>query len=272
MINPPGNSDQFRMHYGPWALIAGASHGLGAEYAKQIAARGVNVVIVARHADELAVLGQSIEQAYGVEVRTLVLDLAQAENVTTLIQQTADLEIGLLVYNAAFSAVGGFIDRPIGDHLRELAVNCRGPLVLSHVLGRAMCRRHHGGVLLMSSLSSAQGSALIANYAATKSYNLLLAEGLWDEMRTQGVDVLACCAGTMATPNYLASQPRPTRLNAIPPMSPRDVAAQALVALGQGPSTIPGRGNKFAAFFMRHLLPRRTAIEIMGRTMRSMYS
>jgi len=265
-------SARFQARYGPWALIAGASMGLGAEFARQIAAMGPNVVLVARRADVLAQLGKQIAQEYGVQVRTLALDLAIADSIAAIIDQTKDLEIGLLVYNAAFSAVGSFIDTSLDDHLREIDVNCRGPLMLSHQLGQAMLARQHGGIILMSSLGATQGSALIANYAATKAYNLLLAESLWDELREVGVDVLACAAGAIATPNYLSSQPKSTRLNAMSLTSPQVVVAEALGALGHQPSVIPGRGNRLAAFFMRRVLPRRTAIQIMGQTMRRMYA
>ena len=265
-------SDRFQARYGPWALIAGASMGLGAEFARQIAAMGLNVALVARRADVLAQLGKQIAQEHGVQVHTLALDLAIADNIATIIEQTKDLEIGLLVYNAAFSAVGSFIDTPLIDHLREIDVNCRGPLMLSHQLGQAILVRQHGGIILMSSLGATQGSALIANYAATKAYNLLLAESLWDELRAAGVDVLACAAGAIATPNYLSSQPKSTRLNAMSLTSPQVVVAEALAALGHQPSVIPGRGNRLAAFLMRRVLPRRTAIQIMGQTMRRMYA
>jgi short-subunit dehydrogenase len=125
--------------------------------------------------------------------------------------------------------------------------------------------------VLMSSLSATQGSPLIANYAATKAYNLVLAEGLWDELRACGVDVLACCAGATTTPNYLASAPR-RGAGTRSAISPQVVVAETLAALGKRPSVIPGRFNRLAAFLMRRLLPRRTTITIMGRTMREMYS
>ncbi len=262
----------FRAKYGPWALVAGASAGLGAEFAAQLAARGLNLVLVARHADRLEQLSQQLSTHHSVQVRPLSIDLADDETPTIITTRTNDLEIGLLIYNAAFSAIGPFLDQPLEQHLRELATNCRAPLTLAYWLGQKMRARQRGSIVLMASLSASQGSPLIANYAATKAYNQLLAEGLWDELRAQGVDVLACCAGAVATPNYLASQPRAARLNLGAAMPPRQVVAEALGALGTHASIIPGRGNRVAAFLMRRVLPRRIAIEIMGRTLRQMYS
>src|SRR5262249_38717891 len=129
-----------------------------------------------------------------------------------------------------------------------------------------------GGILFMSSLSAFQGTPLVSNYAATKAYNLLLAEGLWDELRGQGIDVLACCAGATETPAYLATSPKSPRFISVPVMSPEAVASEALANLGRRPSMITGRQNRLSSFLMRRALPRRIAIRLMGQTMRAMYS
>jgi uncharacterized protein len=264
------HGESFRARFGPWALIAGASAGLGAEYATQCAAQGLNLFLVARRTELLEPLAARLTGEHGVEVRTCACDLAQPESWSRLAERTAGLEIGLLVCNAAFSVIGPFLERPLAEHLLELDTNCRTPLALAHTFGRGMAERGRGGIILMSSLSAAQGSPLIANYGATKAYNRILAEGLWDELRERGVAVLACCAGAIATPNYLASiQDRPVGRTAS--MPPARVAAETLAALGRGPTVIPGRGNRLAAFFMSRLLPRRTAVLMMGRVLRGMY-
>jgi short-subunit dehydrogenase len=257
--------------FGPWALIAGASAGLGAEYAAQSAALGLNLFLVARRTELLEPLAARLAAAHGVEVRTCGWDLARVDVAPFLAGQTAGLEIGLLVYNAAYSAIGPFLERPLADHLLEIDTNCRTPLALAHTYGQGMAERGRGGIILMSSLSAGQGSPLIANYGATKAYNLVLAEGLWEELRERGVAVLACCPGATATPNYLASlEERPTGRTA-PSMPPARVVAETLAALDRGPTVIPGRGNRLAAFIMRRLLPRRTAVLLMGRVLRGMY-
>lgn len=261
------NDSAFRQKYGPWALVAGASEGLGAEFVHAAAARGLNVVAVARRADALEALARQVRARHGVEVSPLVLDLSSRELPARVADATAELEIGLLVYNAALANIGRFLERDLGAHLAAVDVNVRGPLVLSHTLGRRMAERGRGGIVLMSSMAGLQGSAMIATYAATKAFNLVLGEGLWDELAEHGVDVLVSRAGATRTPSFVASNP--SYGGAV--MEARVVAEQALVRLGRAPSTIPGLGNRIAGFVLAHLLPRRAAVEIMSRTTRSMY-
>ena len=261
------NTD-FRARYGRWALVAGASEGLGAEYATQLAARGLNLVLIARRKELLEQLGAQLTREYAVEVRTLSLDLG-SENVGEAVEATTrDIEIGLLVYNAALSMIGPYFEISLEDHLREIAVNCRAPLTLSYLLGKPMLKRRRGGIVLMSSLSSSQGSPLITNYSATKAYNRLLAEGLWDELRTQGVDVLVCSASSVNTPGYQASAPGSTSVSA---MTPRAVVSETLAALGKKPVVIPGWTNRVANVVMQRFIPHKTAIILMGKVLRGMY-
>ncbi|MGE5601797.1 MAG: SDR family NAD(P)-dependent oxidoreductase [Nitrososphaerales archaeon] len=261
----------FRDRFGPWALIAGASAGLGAEYANQAAARGLNLFLVARRIELLGPLAARLAAAHGVEVRISACDLARPDLVSFLTGETAGLEIGLLVCSAGYSVIGPFLERPLTDHLLEIDTNCRAPVALAHTYGQGMAERGRGGIILMSSLSANQGSPLIANYGATKAYNLLLAEGLWYELRKRGVAVLACRAGATATPNYLGSLQEQGAGRGAPSMSPARVVAETLAALSRGPSVIPGRGNRLAAFFMQRLLPRRTAVLLMGRVLQGIY-
>jgi short-subunit dehydrogenase len=257
----------FNERYGPWALIAGASAGLGESFARLLAARGLNLMLLARRREALDRLAAELAASHGVEVRVSAGDLARPdlrESVETL---TRDAEVGLLVYNAAHSVIGPFVDFPLDEQLRVVELNCRGPLLLSHLLGSAMARRGRGGIILMTSISGSQGGPLLASYAASKAFNLVLAEGLWDELAPRGVDVLACRAGATRTPGYAASKPK----RSVSLMEPDEVAAQALEALGRGPSLVPGAVNKVAAFLFERILPRRVSIRFMGRMTRRLY-
>jgi short-subunit dehydrogenase len=188
-----------------------------------------------------------------------------------ILRIAGDLDIGLLVYNAAFSAEGSFLERPMEDHLKEIDTNVRAPLKLVYLFGGHMARRGRGGIILMASLSAYQGSAYISTYAATKAFNIVLAEGLWEEWRTHGMDVLVCVAGAVNTPNYIASQPKKMGGLGDMTMEPGQVARVALHALGKRPYVIPGHINQTVSFVMRHLMPRKSAVKFMGGILRRMY-
>jgi short-subunit dehydrogenase/steroid 5-alpha reductase family enzyme len=258
----------FREQYGPWAVIAGASVGLGEAFARRLASHGLNLVLLARGQAALETLASDLRAAHGIEARTLAVDLARPDLLPLVQGFTAQLEVGLLVYNAAFSTIGPFLDHPVEEHLRVIDVNCRAPLVLSHHFGRAMTARRRGGVVLMTSTAGSQGGPWIAAYAASKAFNSILAEALWEELAGQGVHVVACRAGATRTPGYAASKPRPSR---VPLLDPNRVAEKTLACLGRGPSVVPGAFYRFSAFIMERLLPRRTAIRIMGRATRKLY-
>jgi uncharacterized protein len=257
----------FRERYGPWALVAGASSGLGEAFAESLASRGLHVVLVARRAALLAEVAEGLRARHGVEVRCVELDLAAPELWAQLSPHIMDIEVGCFVYNAALSLIGPFLSQPIEEKLRVLDVNCRGPLVLADGLGRAMAERGRGGIVLMTSLAGSQGSPLVATYAATKAFNLVLAEGLWEELGRRGVDVLGCRAGAIRTPAYVATRPK----HDPPLMEARAVAQSALRALGRKPSNVPGFVNRLGAFVMNRLLPRRAAIRLIARSTRKMY-
>jgi len=261
----------FAARYGSWAIVAGASEGLGAAYAEELAARGLNLILVARRVELLQSLASTLSKKYNVETKIIAIDLAASDAIEQIAENTNDLEIGLLIYNAAFSAIGPFLDRPFEDHLREIHTNAFAPLKLIYLLAEKMLARGRGGIVLMSSLSAFQGSAYISTYAATKAFNIVLAEGLWEEWRERGVDVLVCVSGAVKTPNYIASEPEQTGGLGDMTMNPDQVVQEALKALGKGPYVIPGRMNRISSFVMRHLLPRKMAIKFMGKILREMY-
>jgi len=257
----------FRARYGPYALVAGGSEGIGAAFAQALAARGIHLVLVARKPERLADVANRLRLEHGVEVHTEAFDLGAADVASRAAQLAASREIGLVVYNAAASRIGPFLDTPLDEHLHVVDVNCRGPLVLAHVFGTQMVARGRGGVILMTSLAASQGAPYIASYAASKAFDLVLAESLWHELAGRGVDVLACRAGATRTPAYELSQPDFKG----PVMEAGPVAEAALRRLGHGPSTVAGGLNRLAAFFMGRVLSRRGAIRMMGDTTARIY-
>ena len=264
----------FAHRYGPVAVIAGASQGIGASFARALAEAGLDLVLVARRPEPLEALAEEIRSHAGVAVRTVACDLADERAIDAVCESCSGLEVGLLVYNAASSSVGNFLETPIDDHLRAIHVNARGPIVLAHRFGKAMAARGRGGMVFMSSLTAFQGTPLVAAYGATKAFNLVFAEGLWSELAACGVDVLACCAGATLTPGYERVTPHReiARIALAPrPQSPEDVAREALAALGRGPSVVTGRGNRFVSFLMRRVFSRRLAVTTMAKAMRDRY-
>lgn len=252
--------------YGKVALVAGASEGIGAAFAKELAANGMELVLVARGYDKLTNLATAIEESYGVKVYTLQCDLsdpAAADSITGFLE-IASLQVDVLVYNAAVSPIGSYPEMEISEIDRAVQVNITTQAKLLHILGGKMAGRGRGAVIVVSSMAGLQGSGGISLYAATKAFGRVLAEGLWYEWRSRGVDVIACCAGATATPNYINSKPAKSSVFAPKVQKPEDVARECLKRLGTTPSFICGRGNKIASLFMHRLLSRKLAVKIMG--------
>lgn len=261
----------FQQRYGPWAVVAGASEGIGASFAEKLAALGLNLVLVARRAKLLEALARRLRQQNDVDVRTQPLDLGAPDVVDGMRSATQGLDVGLLIYNAAYSPIGAFIDIDVEQHLKAVDVNVLGPLRLSHYFGRCFAERGRGGIILMSSMSAFQGTAMVANYAATKAYDSLLAEGLWYELKERGVDVLSCVAGATLTPSYESSTDRIPTKGLARPMKPDEVTEQALDDLGRRPRGISGRRNQWASVLLTKLLSRRGAIEMVSKETERMY-
>ncbi len=259
----------FRSQYGPRALVAGAAVGLGAEYACQIAAQGLDLVLLDRDGEALRATADAIHSRYAVQTVPVTVELARTDLVDVLRAQGADAGIGLLVYNAAVCTVAPFLELRPAQYDAMVDVNCRAPLRLVHALAPAMVRRGHGGVILMSSLSGTVGSAQLAVYAASKAFTLVLADALWAELRPQGVDVLAVQPGSTRTPGWLSSQPAGDDMGGLPAMDPADVVREVLAALGAEPSIVPGTLNRQGATLLAGL-PRRDAIEFLSTITRKL--
>ncbi len=259
----------FADRYGPWAVIIGAAQGIGAEFSRQLAARGLQLVLVALE-DDLYAMAARLERDHGIQTELIVGDITDPTVLSQLDLVTEGLDIGLLVYNAALAPRGPWLDTRLDRHLATVELNIRGPLRLINWFAPAMARRGRGGVILLSSMSGLHGTPLLATYAASKAFLLNLAESLWEEWRPSGVDITALVPGATDTPGYRASAPRSTRLSPKPmPVAP--VVAAALAALGARPWTIPGRTNKISGLVLSRLLPRRVTVRVMGAAMRAMF-
>jgi short-subunit dehydrogenase len=192
----------FNRKYGPWALVVGASEGLGACFAAECAARGLNVGLVARRQDALDEVAGKIRERYGIATRQIVADAGAPDFIAAVQAGMAGLEIGFLIYNAAAEPGGPFLKIRLDDHLNNIQVNCVAPTQLVYWLGAEMSARRRGGIVLISSSGAFSGLAHWASYAAAKSYELILGEGLWDEFRDSGVLATSYVVGSTATPNF----------------------------------------------------------------------
>lgn len=261
------NREPFQKRFGPRALVLGGSEGLGLALAEALASRGLDLVLTGRRKEALDQAADIVSRR-GVEVRTVVCDLADPCAMTLLADATDDLEIGTLVYNAAQAPNGRFLD--LEDRsLEQLAlVNVLHVIKTVRHFGNLMVQRHRGAVVLMGSLSSLQGSGWLAGYASTKSFIRIFGESLWAEFRPDGVRVLTCMAGATGTPNFKKSGFVRSAPPFPPVLPPEKVAEAAVRALsGDSPVIIPGFWNRFSAGVMG-LMPRKTAINIMSRTAR----
>jgi short-subunit dehydrogenase len=240
----------FTERYGPWAVVAGASEGVGASVARLLGARGVNVVLVARRQEALGEVARTL----ATETRMVVLDLSDLEAPTALANATADLEIGLLIYNAgADPNMSRFHDKPVDVWQGMVARNCATVVGATHHFGELMVERGHGGIILVTSGAAWAGGSYLAVYAASKAFDLVLGESLWAELGPRGVDVLAMVLGQTDTPAFR----RVLNGREFEGMAdPDDVARDMLDNLAEGPTFPPGP-SPFGP------LPRRQAVEFM---------
>ena len=260
-----------KQKYGNTALVAGASEGIGAAFSACLAAGGMDLVLIARRSTPLQQLAHSLENNYKVNVTCISCDLSGTDAARQIEETLQGLEINILIYNAALSYLGPFLENSSESHLQAARVNMLTPLNLVHFYGGKMVDRKKGAIVLMTSLAGLQGSGYLSVYAATKAFNQILAESLWYEWKKSGVDVIACCAGATATPGFKNTKPEKSGFFAPRVLEPEEVANEYLRILGRRPSFITGRANRVASFIMQKILPRKMAVNIMGDATRKMY-
>jgi len=254
----------FARKYGPWALVTGASDGIGHAFAVELAQRGVNVVLVARRQPQLEQLATLLTVAHGVQCQVVVANLSHPEGVQQVLAATAALDVGLVVCAAGFGTSGPFLKNDLPTELDMLQVNCGALTALSWGMGQRLVQRGRGGLVLLSSVVAFQGVARSAHYAATKAYVQTLSEGLREEWSGLGVHVLAVAPGPVRSGFAARSQMRMAQAE-----DPRVVARASLDALGHTGTVRPG----FLAKLLGHALgvtPRWGRVKVMGKVMAGM--
>jgi short-subunit dehydrogenase len=221
--------------YGPWALVVGSSEGVGESFARKLAADGFNLVMTSRRAESLEPLAQELRRL-GRDVRTLSLDLTEADALARAQAATDGLEVGLLVYVAGVVAThGDFVRQDPDLHRRLVAINVTGQTDFTHHYGAAMCDRGRGGMIIVGSMGSFIGSPNLSVYCGVKAFSRIFCEGLWLECQKHGVDVLHMCLGFTATPAM-----RRIGLDVSMAASPDAVAQEALDNIANGPVLLSG--------------------------------
>ena len=250
--------------YGSWAIVTGASSGIGREMALRLAEAGLNLVLVARSQNVLEQMATDFGDRYAIAVKVLAVDLSMKSGTKTILEETQNLDIGLLVAAAGFGTSGAFLESPIEAEMEMLNVNCRSLLELTWHFGKRFMKRGNGGIVLMSSIVGFQGTPFAAHYAATKAYVQTLAEALYVELAPMGIDVIASAPGP--TNSGFADR---AGMKLGMALSPKDVAQATLDALGTKPTILPGFISKLLTYSLA-FLPRWARVQIMGGVMRDM--
>jgi short-subunit dehydrogenase len=230
----------FLEKYGPWVLVSGGSEGTGAEFSLLCAAKGANVIIVARRPDKLEALAQTIRQTHGVEVETLALDLSVPDAAARLQAATEGKDLGLVIFNAGGDSVGGrFLDSTYEQWRLLLRRNIDMLTEACHRFASYFVKRGKGGIIIVGSEAALGGIGRLTLYTATKGYALNMGESLWRELKPRGVDVLNVLIGATDTPKlrtvFAKNQLPP---DAVPLTDPVKVAQAGLANLGDGPTIV----------------------------------
>jgi short-subunit dehydrogenase len=260
----------FADRYGPWALVAGASEGVGSAFARALAERGLHVVLLARRQAVLDEVAAAIRRDTGVETRSVAVDLARADAMARVADATAGLEVGFALYCAgADPNFAPFLASPIETALAMVQRNCSVPLQLCHHFARPMVARGRGGIVLVGSGAGFAGAPNMVAYGASKAFDMVMAEALWAELHPAGVDVLGLILGETDTPALRRLRKRlghDERADAPIPgaASVDEVVAEAFENLSNGPTWIVGERVRQAAKFLGGL-SRNEAVQLMIR-------
>ena len=254
----------FHNKYGQWALVTGASSGIGQSFARLLAKQGFCLILVARRADRLVALQAELLREHGAKCEVLIEDLSDPAAIERIVAVAEKFDVGLVVSNAGFGLKGEFTSHSAAQLDAMMNVNARAPMQLIHALLPKLRARSTSGIIITGSQEGESPFPWSSAYAATKAFVHGFGLSLYGELQGTGVDVLVLAPGSTDTESPIAQGFNRDDLLGL--MSPDDVARQALVSLGSKPLHIPAWYNKLMVGMMR-ALPRRWAIALAGKSM-----
>ena len=255
---------RLKSKYGEWAIITGASSGIGLELATQLARSGFNLVINSRHLDKLQEVEKQLKSLSKIEIKIVASDVSESEGVDKIIQASQGLNIGLLIVSAGYGTSGLFTDGSLHSEINMLRVNCEALLSITHYYSKQFVQQKRGGIILMSSMVAFQGTPYSANYAATKAYVQTLAEALAVELKPFGIDVLAAAPGPVES-----GFSERANMKMSMSLTPSQVGIPILKALGRKTIVLPGLLTKILVYSLR-TVPRWVKVKIMAKVMGGM--
>jgi hypothetical protein len=230
--------------FGPWAIVTGASSGIGEEFARQLATNGLNLVLVARRLHLLEALGKKLAQQYGIQYRTIGVDLSNPNFMEKITVVTHDLDIGLLISNAGTANLGEFLSHHPDDLMQIVRLNVTAHLNLTHYHGQHLAKRGRGGIVLVGAMGASQGLPFAANDSATKAYVQTLGQALNSEWRTKGIHISVLIPSPTQTPILDKFGLDPDTMP-MKPMPVEQCVAEGLNALkANRPTHLTGRVNR----------------------------
>lgn len=249
-------------------LITGASSGIGEAFARRLAARGHNLLLVARTEEKLITLCSELGRGQGVRAQFVAMDLSKPEAPAQLFEEAAkrDLQIDLLINNAGFGSMSDFAKLDLERELNMIDLNVRSLVELTHRFLQPMRERKRGTIVNVASTAGFQPVPFMANYSATKAFVLSFSEALWEENRPYGIEVMALCPGVTETNFFEAS--RMQRPPARSSQTPDEVVDTALRALKRRKSSVISGWTNFLAVETERIAPRKLILRTVGAVMR----
>ncbi len=253
--------NRLKSKYGEWAIVTGASSGIGLELSKQLADAGFNLIINSRHLEKLKAVETDLKSKHPVEIRIVDADVSETAGMDKIIQAAQGLNVGILITSAGYGTSGLFTDTSIHSEINMLRVNCEAVLSLTHYFSQKFKQQKRGGIIFLSSLVAFQGVPYSANYAATKAYIQSFAEALAIELKPFGIDILAAAPGPVDSGFGQRANMKMGKA-----LKPSDLGVPILKALGRQTNVIPGLLSKILVYSLR-TVPRWAKIRIMQKVM-----